>query len=686
MSRHKLSAVNIAFLYVGTLMGAGFASGREIWQFFGVFGEKSYPAVLVVALLLVLFGMMTVKISHALDTTDIGKIIMPFENTYLSNFFGSIMAAILFLVYVVMAAAGGALFHEQFGLPKVFGGVILMLMVIATILGGFERISKNFKYIIPVLLAVVFFVCLLIIFLRQPIAGSDVPVEISPLTPNWYFSAVIYISYNMLAGIPIMASSAHRAKSYKTALTGAALGGLLLGLSALIMDIAMLTDTGLSSKSVLPILALSGKLSDGVRWIYAVLLLFAVYSSATSNFYGFTTKIKDGPKKKFIIMLAAVIGFLLSLFGFAEIIAFILPLEGYCGLLFLIAMTVHFFRIRKSDGMKVMNQEKEKTGKEECDMANITIDMDKRFQFADGIKRVTAGPGGEVILITGSEKTAVLDCGMAFCGAKLVENIKRELKDSRTLDYILLSHTHYDHMGGLPYLKQEWPEAVVVGAQHAKSVFESKNALKTIRELSLGAEKTYKNSEQQLQPYALRPEDIGVTYRDEDIKVDLVVREGDLIDLGDQRLRVVETPGHTNCSLSFFQEEKRIFFPAETMGCFRPCGDVVIVMLKGYQDTVLSIEKGKRLNPQSIISPHYGQLPDSMVSVYWDRAREAAENCRKFILDRYNAGMTEAEILKEYREEYWRGISYNQQPQKAFDVNAKHVIHAIIAETEAAVK
>ena len=250
MSRHNLSAVNIAFLYVGTLMGAGFASGREIWQFFGVFGNHSYYAVLAVTILFVLFGMMTIKISDTIQTADIGKIILPFENTYLSEFFGSVMAAILFLVYVVMAAAGGALFHEQFGIPKIFGGILLMLMVIATILGGFERISKNFKYIIPVLLMIVFLVCIGIILGQYPVPGRQMKIGASPMTPNWYVSAVIYISYNMLAGIPILASSTHRARSRKTALKGAALGGLLLGLSALIMDLAMLTDAGLLLRKV----------------------------------------------------------------------------------------------------------------------------------------------------------------------------------------------------------------------------------------------------------------------------------------------------------------------------------------------------------------------------------------------------------------------------------------------------
>ena len=83
------------------------------------------------------------------------------------------------------------------------------------------------------------------------------------------------------------------------------------------------------------------------------------------------------------------------------------------------------------------------------------------------IRRVTAGPGGEVLLIIGSEKAAAYDAGMAYCAAGLVENIQRELK-GRPLDYVLLSHTHYDHLGGVPYLRQQWPELTVFGAEHGK--------------------------------------------------------------------------------------------------------------------------------------------------------------------------------------------------------------------------
>ena len=48
-------------------------------------------------------------------------------------------------------------------------------------------------------------------------------------------------------------------------------------------------------------------------------------------------------------------------------------------------------------------------------------------------------------------------------------------------NYILLSHSHYDHAGGVPYVKESWPEARVVAGEHAAAVFAKASARQKMR-------------------------------------------------------------------------------------------------------------------------------------------------------------------------------------------------------------
>lgn len=59
--------------------------------------------------------------------------------------------------------------------------------------------------------------------------------------------------------------------------------------------------------------------------------------------------------------------------------------------------------------------------------------------------------------------------------------LKRNWAADRSI--VPLSHTHYDHAGGIPYLRQEWPALIVCGSAHGKAVLEKPNAQALIRKL-----------------------------------------------------------------------------------------------------------------------------------------------------------------------------------------------------------
>ena len=158
-----------------------------------------------------------------------------------------------------------------------------------------------------------------------------------------------------------------------------------------------------------------------------------------------------------------------------------------------------------------------------------------------------------------------MDCGMAYCGDTLVENIRRELGE-RPLDYVILSHTHYDHIGGLPYLRKAWPELISFGAEYGKKVLEKESALKQIEIMSKSAWKLYAEQSEKLDRPAVLMEGL---------LIDRVVCEKDIISIGDKEIEIYETPGHTNCSLTFLLKPDGILFPSETVGVYA-CEGLII--------------------------------------------------------------------------------------------------------------
>ena len=285
----------------------------------------------------------------------------------------------------------------------------------------------------------------------------------------------------------------------------------------------------------------------------------------------------------------------------------------------------------------------------------------------DYIKDVTGGKGGSAYLLLGKDKTALIDCGMAYCAPELIKNIKKFLAEGMGLDYVFLSHSHYDHIGAIPYLREIWPGVEVMAAEHAEKILSKKSALQAIQELSRKAGKYYGVNK-------------SIEYDDGLMKVDRKISEGDMFDLGGIRIRPLETPGHTKCSLSFLVNEK-VMFASETSGVISPTGKIYPTFISSYRETIESNKKCQEANPQYIICSHSGLVNKSEEPDYWQKCMQAAKTSRDFVLESFSAGADEDEIFEEYKNAYQDERTMEVQPGYAFEINNRAMIRNLINET-----
>ncbi len=654
-----LSGFQVGFMYVGAIMGAGFASGRELWQFMGLFGSKGIFGTVFVAICFIVLGYMTSYIARAKNTNDFAVIITPAGYPRLRKIVSVFMSVMLFSVLITMSAAGGALLYQNYGINRVVGGIIICFFVVITVLGDFERVSQVFKYIMPVLFAVAVATSFMIIFKDFGDLGYHQEVEPATMAPNWVLAAALYISYNLLAMIPMISSASIHAKNEKHALTGSAFGGFLVGVLALIIILALQSDMSFSDVNDMPMLAYAQLISGPVGICYSVILFVAIYSAATSNFYGFTTKIKAGGRKKYVVIVSACLAFALGLFGFKNIVAYMFSAEGYLGFVIIALLIANFFCTYKE---KKRIKEMKNQMKIEIDDSFFTeFEGEDRTAYPSCMTRVTGGAGGESYIIKGENKTALYDTGMACFKDNLLHNIELVLNaENRTLDYILVSHTHYDHIGALPYILEKWPNAVVCGNMKAGKVFNSSTARQVIEELGTNAKKNYHKDD--------------VEIRTDGMRIDRVLSDGDEISLGDMTIIAHETKGHTDCSMSYYILPEKILISCESTGLLRGPGRINTGPLKSIDDCLASTEKLRKLDYDCLIIPHYGVCPPSYRYKFFEdyiaEQRTEKELIEKGIAD----GLSAEEILEKHKNHYWTEARAKAQPYAAYKMNTEIII------------
>lgn len=641
----KLNSLSVAGLYVGAIMGAGFASGRETWQFFGVFGKQGVWGIAIFAVLFLLIGHFIRYIAIKLNTNDMGKIIVPGNNQKLESFVGYFMAVILANVLVIMTAAGSALLNQQFSLPYWVGGIVIMVLVVLTVLGDFERLSGVFRYIMPVLCVSMVVTCIIVLIVNPADEVTEEVINPSPVAPNWFISALSYTAYNVLALISIVATASLNSKTEKTAIIGTSIGGLFLGILAILILFTVQCNMSFSQESDMPVLGYADRVSASLGLAYTAILFCTIYSAAAGNFYGFTTKIKEGPNKKKIIVAAALFAYLIGLIGFKNIVKYISPIMGYMGLIIIIMLVCNFIFTWKKEHKK---------------MDKISLDKI--------LVRVTGGPGGEAVLIKGKDKTALHDCGMACFNEELIKNIENELLD-KPLDYVILSHSHYDHMGALPYIIKRWPGVTVCGSKKTFEVFNRHGAVDMIVSMGKSAAEFYQRDTDQITA--------------EGIRVDKVLENGDIIDLGDEKILCFETRGHTDCSMSYFMQPYGILFTSESTGVLEKDGNSIHTsVLKSFDESIESAEFLKLLPYKHLLLPHYGILPEEYNDKYFDMYIEAAEKEKQLIEGLIKDGFTVEQIFEKHKDVYWSEEKAVNHPFRAYKMNTEIIIKRMIKETE----
>lgn len=281
------------------------------------------------------------------------------------------------------------------------------------------------------------------------------------------------------------------------------------------------------------------------------------------------------------------------------------------------------------------------------------------------ITDVRAVPGDSAFLIDDGKTAILYDTGFAFTGYTIVDNIRKVLGE-RPVDYIFLTHSHYDHALGAPYVVKRYPNAKVVAGTYVDKIFHKPSARAVMRELDNSAAQKH-----------------GVTeYEDliDDLKVDITVDDGDVITCGDMRFTAIELPGHTKCSIGFYLSENKLLLGVETLGLYFGENTYLPSFLVGYQMALDSFHKAKKMDIERILLPHYGAVEKEDMQAYLDNSELVAKQSAQTITHMFRQGKTRDEILTYFTELNYKDNVKPTYPIDAFLLNTGIMIDQVKKE------
>jgi glyoxylase-like metal-dependent hydrolase (beta-lactamase superfamily II) len=202
-----------------------------------------------------------------------------------------------------------------------------------------------------------------------------------------------------------------------------------------------------------------------------------------------------------------------------------------------------------------------------------------------------------IYVLEGSQETMMVNGGLSYLVPDILQQLADFGIDESRITKLLILHTHFDHVGIVPFFKGRHPDWEIYASARGWEILHMPKARATINEFSRKVAKSRGKEEVYASHDLDWNDDISGT----------ALSEGDQIDLGDLEVRIFETPGHSSCAISAYSPHLKALFASDSGGI--PYKDMINTSgnsnFTQYQQSLLKL---KDLEVEYACADHYGYI------------------------------------------------------------------------------
>ena len=331
MIKHLKLSLQIGAVFIGTVVGAGFATGQEIMQFFTCFGRIGMMTLLLSGVLFYLMALSVIKAAAYYNAYNYKELIYNIAGEKTGFVYDIMVTAFLFIGTSIMFAGSGALFRESLGLPHTLGIVVMAVLTLLIILQSLTGILRINSIIVPMLFTVIAAV------LGATVMNGDIADIGLKLSENYNGSLVkaiffflFFCCYNTFLSIGILSAIPEKIKNRSVLRTGVLLGAMGLMVLSLMLNISLTLKSPQVFDYSIPMDYITSDFERAIKGVIVLCIWCEIFSTAVSNAFSIAKRLSGNRYLTYgQTCFATVLCCLpLAFFEFKGLIGFFYPLFG----------------------------------------------------------------------------------------------------------------------------------------------------------------------------------------------------------------------------------------------------------------------------------------------------------------------------------------------------------------------
>ena len=341
------NTLKIVFVIIGALIGAGFASGQEIYIFFFSHGIQGLLGIIISSVLMGVIIYNTLNILNKYDINNYKEFldVLIEKNSTIKNIINIVINIFILITFFIMIAGFGAYFKQEFGINSIIGSIILAMLNFIIFNKSIRGVVKANGILIPILILFLVIIGLLCAKGINILELQKYVMKTNGL--KWILDAILYCSYNSILLIPVIITLKNYIKNKKqNILVSAITTVIVITLSIMIYIILLKVDVDIT-KLEMPAVYVVSNMFKILRIIYGFIILASIFTTSISLGMSFLQNTCNNKKSyQQIAVIMCITSVLVSKIGFSNLVNMLYPLFGYLGIIQIIKLIIVNKRIK----------------------------------------------------------------------------------------------------------------------------------------------------------------------------------------------------------------------------------------------------------------------------------------------------------------------------------------------------